>query len=202
MKLKKDIVVLSDEIHMIERYMYILSGSMFDEEYVYGQKFIDEVEYDKLFEVNIPFVQHPKLTSTDIHEIVNIRDRLIDQLFEEYKNQLKIKRDALTKLNEQLKNIDYYKKCLKLWKTLETTTDWSKPSNESGEKYITYDKSSSGGMWGVRFEVDNNRIYDKRFENLSDAKRGREDGIQYTINELKKILKTIGITRYNEELDY
>lgn len=124
----------------------------------------------------------------------HFRDYIFDKKIDDLNDNITKIKEEIELLNKQIDNIDYLTAIQKLIRNL-SKDDLKSSNNQSGEKYIAYDRTSLSGMWSVKFKVKNNLIRDKRFENLRDAKTYRDRQIPIVIKELEKELIKAGIDK-------
>ena len=67
--------------------------------------------------------------------------------------------------------------------------DLTSKTNESGQKYIGYDRCSDSGMYGVHINLKGEVLVDKRFPNVCEAKTYRDSVIKNVLVELNERLK-------------
>lgn len=120
------------------------------------------------------------------------RDMVIDELIEDLQNKIKLLQDEIDKIKFKEKNADYIASIKKLKKSLKS--DLKSATSQSGEKYISYDKTSNAGRYAVFIYLKNEKLVDKRFEHLRDAVRFRDNIIPSVLAELDARLK-----KYDED---
>lgn len=119
------------------------------------------------------------------------------------KHSKSLAEDTLAKMNAGEKvSLSYFERgfykntppCseLRLLKALHGSMD--APKNYSGEKYITHDKCSLHGEYGVIIKCGKEVLLDKRFYHLRDAKTCRDNALPDLIDLLESRLnKQLGI---------
>lgn len=94
----------------------------------------------------------------------------------------------LEKAKLAAENPEYVKAIKGLIKHL-SAKDLTSKTNESGQKYIGYDRCSDSGMYGVHINLKGEVLVDKRFPNVCEAKTYRDSVIKNVLVELNERLK-------------
>lgn len=129
---------------------------------------------------------------SDFVSAIYFRNQSCDDIISSLNKLIDDDKKELDKVSIKISdNEDEAKAVRNLIKNLEKG-DFSKATNESGEKYISYDKTSNAGRYGVRFVIKGERIRDKRFPDIKSAIKYRDQEIPSVISELKDRLYKLG----------
>lgn len=146
------------------------------------------------FEVRIDEPGLPKISYkfNDFLSAVYFKNQSCDNIIESLKKLIAEDKKEIDKLSIKIDaNKDEANAIIKLINNLEKG-DFSNVKNESGQKYISFDKTSKSGRYGVKFLLKGERIRDKRFPDIESAVKYRDQEIPSVINELKDRLLKLG----------
>ena len=187
---------LQDEIDANNKLIDKLQQPMYSNNSTFGQKYLYFDPHNEPWSYVIKIVigkeQIAYKRFKNAQAALTYRDMVIDELINDLQNKNKNLQDKIDKIKFKEDNADYIKSIKKLKKSLQS--DLKSTNSQSGEKYISYDKTSNAGRYAVFIFLKNEKLVDKRFEHLRDAIRFRDNIIPSVIAELDARLK-----KYDED---
>lgn len=169
-KLQKSMMSSANK-HLGQRYIY------FD---TYAEKH-KKPPYRVRVTVNGEFVSNKSFK--DLRPALIYRDQVVDEQIARLEQENAELRAELEKAKLAAENPEYVKAIKGLIKRL-SAKDMTNKRNDSGQKYIHYDRCSNSGMYGVRIHLKDEILVDKRFPNVREAKTYRDRAIKKVLAEL------------------